>query len=80
MKYAGGCFGCLGLIFFGLGVVLAVGSTFIHAILIEASPEAATFFLTMLTPLQGLSSGCCCLSSLLAIVLLIAGSRGESAE
>ena len=80
MKYAGGCFGCLGLMFFALGVVLAVGSTFILQLLAEASPEAATFLATMLVPLQGLSSGCCCLSSLLAIVLLIAGSRGESAE
>ena len=79
MKYAGGCFGCLGLICFGLSVVLAVGSAFIVQGLTEVSPEAATMFASLLTPLQAASSGCCCLSSVLAIALLAMGARDPSA-
>lgn len=79
MKYAGGCFGCLGLIFFGLSVALAIGSTFIVQGLTEVSPEAATMFAGLLTPLQAASSGCCCLSSVLAVVLLAVGARDPNA-
>ena len=73
MKYAGGCFGCLTLIFIMTGVVLTLAASQITAALVSASPEAAAQVGPYMAYLSYLNSGCCCLSGVLAIVFLALG-------
>lgn len=81
MKYAGGCFGCLALIFFGLTIVFQFGAAFIINGLVAIDPELATTVSPLLGTVNMINGGCCCLSSLLAIVLLAVGfSKGDAVE
>ena len=81
MKYAGGCFGCLALIFFGLTIVFQFGATFIVSSLVAVDPNLATTVSPLLGTLNWINSGCCCISSLLAIVLLAVGfSKNDAVE
>lgn len=80
MKYAGGCFGCLTLIFLMLTMVFSFGGTVISQALVEADPNLAATFATLIAPLQAVNGSCCCLSAVLAIVLLAVGSRSNNSE
>ena len=73
MKYAGGCFGCLTLIFIVTGVVLAFGSATIMSMVAGADPEAAQAIAPFLSYFSIINNGCCCLSGVLAVVLLAVG-------
>lgn len=79
MKIAAGCFGCLALFFFSL----AVAWGFIVAAImpmVATDPSAAEAFGTLAAYGNYLNGSCCCLSSLLAIVLLVVGMRKGDGE
>ncbi len=76
MKIAGGCFGCLAFLFFVL--TLAWGT--IYATIVSASPDLAIQLAPVSGFVQYANGGCCCLSGVLAIILLVAGSMGKKTE
>jgi hypothetical protein len=84
MKIAGGCFGCLALVFFALTLLFSVGLGVITSVAAMIDPDLAATVGTMLASFGGtlnmVNGSCCCLSSLLAIVLLAIGfSQSENA-
>ncbi len=82
MKYAGGCFGCLAFIFFGMGIVLTFGASAIIQMLSSVDPDMATAFAGTIGILGWVNNGCCCLSGILAIILLAVGmsKKDEASE
>ncbi|MES2642608.1 MAG: hypothetical protein V4850_24200 [Myxococcota bacterium] len=76
MKIAGGCFGCLALVFLALSLTWGV----IYGAIASAEPGLASDLAVLSVPIQYGSSACCCLSGVLAIVLLVAGSMGKKTE
>lgn len=80
MKIAGGCFGCLTLIF--LILTMATGS--ILAYVFQAAPELATSVGPFAGYIQYINTSCCCLSGLLSVVLLgvgfMGGKKDEASE
>lgn len=77
MKIAAGCFGCLAFVFLGLAVTLIFG---MNAIATALPPDVADVLLGLSAPLTWVSEGCCCLSGVLAIILLAVGSMGKKEE
>lgn len=73
MKIAAGCFGCLAFIF--LILMFATGP--ILGMIATASPEAYSAMSPIAPFLGYMNSGCCCLSAVLAVVLLVVGSMGK---
>lgn len=73
MKYAGGCFGCLTLMFMLTAVVLTVGSASIMTMVASTDPEAAQAIAPMIGYFSWINNGCCCLSGVLAVVFLAVG-------
>ena len=82
MKYAGGCFGCLTLIFILTGVVLTFATGSIISMIAAADPSSAADAAPILGYLNYANSGCCCLSGVLAVVFLAVGmsKKEEGAE
>jgi len=76
MKIAGGCFGCLTLMF----LALTLGWSVIYGAIASADPGLAAQLSVLSMPIQYGSSACCCLSGVLAIVLLVVGSMGKKTE
>ncbi len=76
MKIAAGCFACLTLIF----MVVSLGFYVAAAQLADAfNGVDADLGPTLFTALSYGSNGCCCLSGVLAVVLLAVGmSRGNN--
>ncbi|MDP2311756.1 MAG: hypothetical protein Q8P41_02550 [Pseudomonadota bacterium] len=76
MKIAAGCFGCLAVLF----LVVAMAFSFGTAVIIQAVPDLAPLLGAWSGTASSVSGSCCCLSGVLAIVLLVAGSMGKKTE
>lgn len=76
MKIAGGCFGCLALFFLVIAMVFSFGTS----VLVQTVPDLAPLLSAWAGTASSVSSACCCLSGVLAIVLLVAGSMGKKTE
>lgn len=80
MKIAAGCFGCLALVFLGLAVAWGFIVTALSPVLADMPPDAAAATGSALAWGSYLNGGCCCLSGLLAVVLLALGMRKGEGE
>lgn len=76
MKIAAGCFGCLAFVF----LALAMSWGMIYSAIASASPELAMALGPVSAYVQYANGACCCLSGVLAIILLAVGSMGKKEE
>jgi hypothetical protein len=76
MKIAAGCFGCLAFVF----LILSFTTGYILTAIANASPDAYSAIAPVAGFANYINSGCCCLSGVMAIVLLAVGSMGKKNE
>jgi hypothetical protein len=69
MKIAGGCFGCLALVFLVLTILWGMITAAVGSAVATTQPEAWSAIGPFFGYGQYVNSGCCCLSSILAIGL-----------